>query len=74
MLRIILKASKLRDANMWMLTRTAIGREYGGEELADVHLRSAGVIEADGHYFRRENLPQAIAVLRFHGFEVEVEE
>ena len=72
MKRLKIRSSKLRDANMWMLTRAV--DNYDDEELADSLLRNAGVIEDNGQYFRRVHLPQAVAVLRFHGFEVEVEE
>lgn len=48
---------------------------------ADKFLHAAGLFGKDHHplysksaYFFSSDLPQAIAVLRFHGFEVEVEE
>jgi len=72
MKRLKIRSSKLRDANMWMLTRAV--DNYDDEVLADSRLRNAGVIEDNGHCFRRVHLPQAVAVLRFNGFEVEVEE
>jgi len=51
---------------------------YETELLADGPLREASLLGGGEayftNYFRREHLPKVIVVLRFHGFEVEVEE
>lgn len=62
----------------WMLPheRKEVG-VFGlnSEEIAaDEVLRGAGILPFASWKFDAAKLPQAVAVLRFHGFEVEVEE
>jgi len=50
----------------WLLTHPIMGVQE-----ADKLLQDSGLVENDYGHFKRELLPQVIALLRLHGFEIE---
>lgn len=54
--------------------RYTTSKAHHADLLADDILKHSGLMEIGSMYFKELHVPEAIAVLRFHGFEVEVEE